>query len=113
FYSVTPLTPGGWTGLLDDAELPHHLRRLPVTIIVNGGNREVEARCLPMLAALAYLLKQRDGALESPSVRAWRLAARIVEQVARNGGQPPDLERFAGAFPSLPRRVVRHDRRGA
>ena len=101
FYSVTPLTPGGWTGLLDDAELPHHLRRLPVTIIVNGGNREVEARCLPMLAALAYLLKQRDGALESPSVRAWRLAARIVEQVARNGGQPPDLERFAGAFPSL------------
>src|SRR4029079_7437299 len=101
FYSVTPLTPGGWTGLLDEAELPHHLRRLPVTIIVNGGNREVEARCLPMLAALAYLLKQRDGALESPSVRAWRLAARIVEQVARNGGQPPDLERFAGAFPSL------------
>jgi superfamily II DNA or RNA helicase len=101
FYSVTPLTPGGWIDLLDEAELPHHLRRLPVTIAVNESSREVEARCLPMLAALAYLLKHRDGAAESSSVKAWRLAAKLVERMAGNGGEPPDLSRFTGAFPSL------------
>ena len=31
FYSVSPLTPGGWSSLLDDRGLPHNLRRLPVT----------------------------------------------------------------------------------
>lgn len=37
FYSVSPLTPGGWSSLLDDRGLPHNLRRLPVTIVAAGG----------------------------------------------------------------------------
>ncbi len=100
FYSVTPLTPGGWTALLDEAGLPHNLRRLPLTIVVGDLTRSVEARCLPMLPALAYLLADRNGP-SSASVRAWRLAARLVEQVVAKGGEQPDLSRFAAAFPPL------------
>ena len=81
FYSVSPLTPGGWADLLDGAGLPHALRRLPLRIGVGASAREVETRCLPMLPALAYLLGQNGGD-ESGSVRAWRLAARLVERVA-------------------------------
>ena len=53
-----------------------------------------------MLPALAYLLGQNGGD-ESGSVRAWRLAARLVERVANNGSEPPDLARFSAAFPPL------------
>src|SRR6185503_13974961 len=100
FYSVTPLTPGGWLDLLDTAHLPHGMRRLPLRIGVNSSQREVETRCLPMLPVLAYLLGENGGS-ESGSVRAWRLAARLVEQVAGNGSTPPDLGRFSAAFPPL------------
>ncbi len=98
FYSLTPLTPGGWLDLLDAAELPHALRRLPLRLDFAGVQRDLEARCLPMLPALAYLLGP-NGIPESASVRAWRLAARLVERVVEAGGEPPDLARFAGAFP--------------
>jgi len=60
FYSVSPLTPGGWSSLLDDRGLPHNLRRLPVTIVAAGGERVVDTRCLPMLPALAYLLAEPE-----------------------------------------------------
>jgi hypothetical protein len=100
FYSVSPLTPGGWTSLLDELSLPHSLRRLPVTIVANGAERTVEARCLPMLPALAYLLSEREGEL-SPSLKAWQLVARLTERIVQAGGEPPDLSRFAAAFPPL------------
>ena len=99
FYSLSPLTPGGWLSLLDDAGLPHTMRRLPLTVEA-GGERAVEARCLNMLPALAYLLAQPHDREESGSVRAWRLAA--AGRANRGaGGEPPDLSRFASAFPPL------------
>jgi SNF2 domain-containing protein/helicase-like protein/SNF2 helicase protein len=100
FFSVSPLTPGGWATLIDHAALPHGLRRLPVTIAVGDGMRQVETRSLLMLPALAYLLGEPNGD-ESPSVKAWRLVARLTERVAGSGGEPPDLARFAAAFPPL------------
>jgi hypothetical protein len=100
FYSVSPLTPGGWTALLDELSLPHSLRRLPVTIAAGESERSVEVRCLPMLPALAYLLAERDGDL-SASLKAWQLVARLTERVVQAGGEPPDLSRFAAAFPPL------------
>ena len=105
FFSVSPLTPGAWLGLLDDAGLPHSLRRLPLTVEVNGRRRHADARCLPVLSATAYLLSEErlDG---SPSLRAWRLVARLADQVARNGDTMPDLSRFAAAFPPLGHCVV-------
>ncbi len=99
FFSTTPLTPGGWTALMDELSLPYGLRRLPVTIDA-GGSRSVETRCLPMLPALAYLLTEHEGEV-SASVKAWQLVARITEQVVQAGGEPPDLSRFAAAFPPL------------
>ena len=105
FYSVSPLTPGGWTALLDELSLPHAMRRLPVTIAVNGGDRSVETRCLPMLPALAYLLTEREGDA-SASVKAWQLVARLTERVVQAGGEPPDLSRFAAAFPPLAHAAV-------
>jgi len=105
FFSVSPLTPGAWLGLLDDAGLPHSLRRLPLTVEVNGRRRHADARCLPVLSATAYLLSEEplDG---SPSLRAWRLVARLADQVARTGDTMPDLSRFAAAFPPLGHCVV-------
>ena len=105
FFSVSPLTPGAWLGLLDDAGLPHSLRRLPLTVEVNGRRRHADARCLPVLSATAYLLSEErvDG---SPSLRAWRLVARLADQVARTGEPLPDLSRFAAAFPPLGHCVV-------
>ncbi|MDX6534517.1 MAG: hypothetical protein QOF68_2261 [Gaiellales bacterium] len=100
FYSVSPLTPGGWAALIDQAGLPHGLRRLPVAVAVGDGTRQVETRSLQMLPALAYLLAEPQGE-ESPSVKAWRLVARLTERVAERGGEPPDLARFAAAFPPL------------
>jgi hypothetical protein len=105
FYSVSPLTPGGWTALLDELSLPHAMRRLPVTIAVNGFDRSVETRCLPMLPALAYLLTEREGEA-SASVKAWQLVARLTERVVQAGGEPPDLSRFAAAFPPLAHAAV-------
>jgi hypothetical protein len=105
FYSVSPLTPGGWTALLDELSLPHAMRRLPVTIAVNGSDRSVETRCLPMLPALAYLLTEREGEA-SASVKAWQLVARLTERVVQAGGEPPDLSRFAAAFPPLAHAAV-------
>jgi SNF2-related domain/SNF2 Helicase protein/Helicase conserved C-terminal domain len=98
FYSVSPLTPGGWSQLLDEAGLPHSLRRLSDTIMLGRRRRAVEFRCLAMLPALAYLLGTPAPG-ESASVRAWRLAARVVEQAVA-GGRTPDLSRFAAAFPA-------------
>jgi hypothetical protein len=100
FFSVSPLTPGGWIDLLDQAELPHGMRRLPLVIETGTDQREVDARCLAMLPGLAYLLDQPER-IESSSVRAWRLAAKLVQRVAEAGGEPPDLSRFASAFPPL------------
>jgi SNF2 domain-containing protein/helicase-like protein/SNF2 helicase protein len=100
FYSLSPLTPGGWVSLLDEAGLPHAMRRLPL-LVEAGGERAVEARCLNMLPALAYLLAQPHDREESASVRAWRLASRLVERIAGASGEPPDLSRFASAFPPL------------
>ena len=59
----------------------------------------VEMRCLGSLPALAYLLTDRDGP-SSASVRAWRLAARVVEAAVVGGGALPDLSRFSAAFPA-------------
>ena len=106
FYSVSPLTPGGWTSLLDDRGLPHNLRRLPVTIVAAGAERTVDTRCLPMLPALAYLLTDHNGAEGSASLRAWQLVARLTERVVEAGGDPPALDRFAAAFPPLAHAAV-------
>ena len=98
FYSLSPLTPGGWTELLDEAGLPHALRRLSDHVAVGHRRRSVDLRCLTMLAAFAYLLGEPvDG--EPASVRAWRLTARLVERAIASGGSVPDLSRFAAAFP--------------
>ena len=113
FYSLNPLSPGGWTELLDEAGLPHRLRRLNEPIVVGTRTRATDFRCLPMLAALAYLLSEPpDGA--SASMRAWGLAARVVEQAIAGGGDVPDLSRFAAAFPLAAHAVgvVDDDRRG-
>ena len=102
FFSVSPLTPGGWTALLDERGLPHSLRRLPITIVANGQERSVDTRSLPMLPALAYLLSEDEGKGEpSASLKAWRLVARLTERVIASGGEPPALDRFAAAFPPL------------
>ena len=105
FYSVTPLTPGGWAQLLDEAGLPHSLRRLSDTIALGHRRRQVDFRCLSMLAALAYLLDDPPAG-QSASVRAWRLAARVVEQSVLAGGRRPDLGRFSAAFPATAHAVV-------
>ena len=70
---MSPLTPGGWSSLLDDRGLPHNLRRLPVTIVAAGGERVVDTRCLPMLPALAYLLAEPEES-ETASSPAHRCA---------------------------------------
>ncbi len=98
FYSLSPLTAGGWREVLADAGLPQAARRLHGVVRVGGREREVELRCLAMLPAMAYLLAPAN-ADESGSLRAWRLAARLVEQMAGAGGTLPDLSRFAAAFP--------------
>jgi hypothetical protein len=97
-YSFSPLTPGGWADLLSELGLPDTLRRLTQTVLVGGRRRSVEMRCLAALPGLAYLLTDRNGS-SSASVRAWRLAARVVEQAVIAGGTLPDLSRFAAAFP--------------
>ena len=104
-YSFSPLTPGGWVDLLDELGLPATLRRLNQTVSIGGRRRSVEMRCLASLPGLAYLLTDRDG-LSSASVRAWRLAARVVERAVLDGGSVPDLSRFAAAFPEAGHAVV-------
>ena len=83
------------------AGFPHNLRRLPITIVAGERELSVDTRCLPMLPALAYLLNEDDEGEPSASVKAWRLAARLAERVIDAGGEPPDLGRFAAAFPPL------------
>jgi hypothetical protein len=68
-------------------------------------------RCLEMLPAIAHLLTERDGP-SSASVRAWRLAARVVEQSIVGGGDIPDLTRFSAAFPAAGHAVVVRDEEG-
>jgi hypothetical protein len=104
-YSFSPLTPGGWADLLFELGLPDTLRRLSQTVLVGGRPRSVEMRCLAALPGLAYLLTDRNGS-SSASVRAWRLAARVVEQAVLAGGNLPDLSRFAAAFPEAGYAVV-------
>ena len=111
YYSVTPLTPGGWADLLGDVGLPDTLRRLSQTVAVGDSHRTVEMRCLEMLPAMAHLLTERDGP-SSASVRAWRLAARVVEQSVLAGGDAPDLGRFAAAFPAAGHAVLIRDEEG-
>src|SRR3954454_23967991 len=111
YYSVTPLTPGGWADLLGDVGLPDTLRRLSQTVAVGDSHRTVEMRCLEMLPAVAHLLTERDGP-SSASVRAWRLAARVVEQSVLAGGAVPDLGRFAAAFPAAGHAVLVRDEEG-
>jgi hypothetical protein len=111
YYSMTPLTPGGWADLLGEAGLPDTVRRLSQTIAVGESHRTVEMRCLEMLPALAHLLTEREGPT-SASVRAWRLAARVVEQSVTAGGGVPDLGRFAAAFPAAGHAVVVRDEEG-
>jgi hypothetical protein len=105
FYSVSPLTPGGWAALIDQANLPHGLRRLPVTLAVGDTTRQVETRSLPMLPALAYLLAPAEED-ESASHKAWRLVARLTERLVERGEEAPDLSRFAAAFPPLAHAAV-------
>src|SRR5690242_14590801 len=105
YYSMTPLTPGGWADLMGEAGLPDTVRRLSQTIAVGESHRTVEMRCLEMLPAIAHLLTDRDGPT-SASVRAWRLAARVVEAAVLGGGTVPDLSRFAAAFPEAGHAVV-------
>jgi hypothetical protein len=105
FYSFSPLTPGGWTALLEEVGLPDTLRRLQQAVVIGGRRRSVEMRCLASLPGLAYLLTDRNGA-SSASVRAWRLAARVVEAAVLGGGTVPDLSRFAAAFPEAGHAVV-------
>ncbi len=104
-YSFSPLTPGGWVDLLSELGLPATLRRLSQTVAIGGRVRSVEMRCLAALPGLAYLLTDRDGP-SSASVRAWRLAARVVEGAVLGGGTVPDLSRFAAAFPEAGYAVV-------
>ena len=104
-YSFSPLTPGGWSDLLSELGLPDTLRRLNQTVVFGGRRRAVEMRCLAALPGLAYLLTDRDGP-SSASVRAWRLAARVVEGAVLGGGTVPDLSRFAAAFPEAGHAVV-------
>ena len=111
YYSVTPLTPGGWADLLGEVGLPDTLRRLSQTVAVGESHRTVEMRCLEMLPAIAHLLTERDGP-SSASVRAWRLAARVVEQSIVGGGDIPDLTRFSAAFPAAGHAVVVRDEEG-
>jgi hypothetical protein len=111
YYSMTPLTPGGWADLLGEVGLPDTLRRLSQTVAVGESHRTVEMRCLQMLPALAHLLTERDGP-SSASVRAWRLAARVVEQAVVGGGSVPDLARFTAAFPAAGHAVVVRDEEG-
>jgi SNF2 domain-containing protein/helicase-like protein/SNF2 helicase protein len=111
YYSMTPLTPGGWADLLDEVGLPDTLRRLSQTVAVGESHRTVEMRCLEMLPAIAHLLTERDGP-SSASVRAWRLAVRVVEQSVVGGGDIPDLSRFSAAFPAAGHAVVVRDEEG-
>jgi hypothetical protein len=111
YYSMTPLTPGGWADLLGEVGLPDTLRRLSQTVAVGESHRTVEMRCLEMLPAIAHLLTERDGP-SSASVRAWRLAARVVEQSIVGGGDIPDLTRFSAAFPAAGHAVVVRDEEG-
>ena len=111
YYSLTPLTPGGWADLLGDVGLPDTLRRLSQSVAVGESHRTVEMRCLEMLPALAHLLTEREGP-SSASVRAWRLAARVVEQAVVGGGPIPDLSRFSAAFPAAGHAVVVRDEEG-
>jgi hypothetical protein len=111
YYSLTPLTPGGWADLLGDVGLPDTLRRLSQTVAVGESHRTVEMRCLEMLPALAHLLTDREGR-SSASVRAWRLAARVVEQAVTAGGSVPELARFSAAFPAAGHAVVVRDEEG-
>jgi SNF2 domain-containing protein/helicase-like protein/SNF2 helicase protein len=111
YYSMTPLTPGGWADLLGEVGLPDTLRRLSQTVAVGESHRTVEMRCLEMLPAIAHLLTERDGP-SSASVRAWRLAARVVEQSIVGGGDIPDLTRFSAAFPAAAHAVVVRDEEG-
>ena len=46
YYSMTPLTPGGWSDLLGEVGLPDTLRRLSQTVAVGESHRTVEMRCL-------------------------------------------------------------------
>jgi SNF2-related domain/SNF2 Helicase protein/Helicase conserved C-terminal domain len=106
FYSLTPLTPGGWADLLAELDLPDNLRRLTEPIAPAGRPRAAEMRCLTMLPALAHLLTH-SGGRSSGSVLAWRLAARVVEQAVLAGGAVPELGRFAAAFPPTAHAVLR------
>ena len=111
YYSVTPLTPGGWADLLGDVGLPDTLRRLAQTVAVGDSHRSVEMRCLEMLPAMAHLLIERDGP-SSASVRAWRLAARVVEQSVLGGGTVRALGRFAAGVPAAGHAVLVRDEEG-
>ena len=37
----------------------------------------------------------------SGSLKAWQLVARLTDRIVQAGGEPPDLSRFAAAFPPL------------
>ena len=98
YYSVTPLTPGGWADLLGDVGLPDTLRRLSQGR--RRGGRPSQGRdAVPADAAAARL----------PPDRARRAVERLGaclaaggagrRAVVLGGGGGPDLGRFAAAFP--------------
>ena len=74
YYSVTPLTPGGWADLLGDVGLPDTLRRLSQTVAVGDSHRTVEMRCLEMLPAR-----------RPPPDRARRAVERLGARLAAGG----------------------------
>ena len=91
--------------MLDEAGLPHRLRRLNEPIVVGTRTRATDFRCLPMLPALAYLLSEPpDGA--SASMRAWGLAARVVEQAIAERRRCARPESVRGRGSRWPRHAV-------
>ena len=75
YYSVTPLTPGGWADLLGDVGLPDTLRRLSQTVAV-GDSHRTRRDALPRDAA-------GDG---PPPDRARRAVERVGARLA--AGRP-------------------------
>ena len=111
YYSVTPLTPGGWADLLGDVGLPDTLRRLSQTVAVGDSHRSVEMRCLEMLPAMAHLLTERDGRrARRCAPGGWRLGSSSSRSSA--AAPCPTWRRFAAAFPAAGHAVLVRDEEG-
>ena len=98
FYSLNPLSPGGWTELLDEAGLPHRLRRLNEPIVV-GTRTRADRLPVPAHAGGARLPAERavDGRQSiGAGLAAGRAGGGAGDRQRRQRARP---ERFAAAFP--------------